>query len=459
MLSEKVGTFIRENRLFEKGDAVTVAFSGGPDSMALLVILNELKDDFGIALSATHINHGLRGKESEDDEAFAIETARKLSLALHVKRINVGKFRKEWGGSIQSASRELRYKVFSHLVQTGVINKVVTGHTADDSVETVLMNILRGTGIHGLSGIQAVRDGYILRPFINIWKSEILEFLEDKQIAFRVDSSNFSMKYTRNSIREDLLPLLQTYNPEIKRSIKRSSSVMSDLRNFLMKAGREGFEKTCLESLPGKSIILDCEKLRDMDRAVQMEIIRYSVELATGGGAEISFDHFEEVLKLALGNDSGETHIHGIKGIKSSNRLYLKNSQVASVPGYSYDFISKGDIQINETGSIVHVEPVPASDLVFDHSCKRIFIDADALPKDAVIRNRREGDSFRPMGFDGIQKLKKFFINNKIPRWEREKLPLLVSGKRVLWIPGYRLSEDLRIREGTRNILCIDYRD
>ena len=459
MLNSKVEDFIRKNGLLLRGDSVAVAFSGGPDSTALLHILCALRDKLGISVSAVHINHGLRGNESNEDESFAIELAKQLSVPIHVKKINVENFRKGWGGSIQSASREIRYKIFSHLIKSGTVNKIATGHTADDSVETVLMNILRGAGVHGLSGIQSIRDGCIIRPFMDIWKDEILEFLEAKGIHFRVDSSNASMKYTRNSVRDELIPFLQKYNSEVKKSIKRSSIVMSDIKNYMSKVGKDAFDSLSVEAVYGNSVILDCELMKNLDRAVQMEVIRHSVEQAVAGQAEISFDNFEEVLKLVAGSTNGETHIHGLKVFKSSNRLCLKNRAIARVSRYCYDFTLKGDIYINETGSVVHVEPVSNSEMVFDQSCKKVFVDADALPNDAVIRNRREGDSFQPMGLAGMQKLKKFFINNKVPRWEREKLPLLVSGRRVLWIPGYRLSEELRIKNDTRSVLCLAYKD
>ena len=453
---DRIESTITRHNMIAEGDRVCVAVSGGPDSTALLHYLYRLKERLGITLSVHHINHMLRDSESDADERFVAETAGKLSIPFGVTKINVEKYRSTAGGSTQSTARELRYRVFSRLIEKGDVDKVALAHTADDSAETVLMNLLRGSGHQGLSGIPAVRSGHFIRPMIDVWKKDVLKSLSMNSIHFRVDRSNEETKYLRNKVRLELIPYIEkNFNPEISGALKRTASLSNDILDFIGKIASTELGNALVKEGRGE-IVLDINLVAKLDPAIQRELLRQAIEKVKGFSAGTFYQNIEDLRSLILSDSSGELNLPGLVCVKSGTKLLLHTGQ-DSIQPYSYLFQEEGDIVIHETSDIFHIEEVEKGGVEFDSSCMEVFIDADALPGGAVFRNRMDGDRFCPLGGGGSQKLKEFFINNKVPRWERESLPLLASGSEILWIPGMRLSEDIKIQANAKRILHMTY--
>lgn len=446
--------------VLKEKENICVALSGGPDSTALIMLLREVKGELGISLSACHVNHGLRGRESSEDETFVRELAGRLSIPIKIKRIDVEKYRNLKGGSLQAVARELRYLFFQRLIKQGFADSIAVAHTLDDTSETVLMNFLRGSGVEGLTGIPPIRNEKIIRPFIEISKREILEYLEANRIPFRLDSSNISSKYLRNRLRNELIPELENrYNPALRATLKRTSEIMTDVQDYLSREAEKALVRISLPSGRKKGVVLDTALFNGLERAIQREVLRRAIEEARGSLMGLSYDHIEKLRDLANRGKSGELDLPRLKAILSGTKLFISTAGSEILNPFSYNFNPSGLNNIDILGISIGVKPVPKKDCKFDKSCRTVFVDADAIPQNAVIRNRREGDRFRPLGAKGSRKLKKFFIDNKISKWERDSIPLLASGSTVLWIAGLRLSENIGIKETTRRILKLELKE
>ncbi len=445
---------VRRHSMLTPGDSICVAISGGPDSTALLELFASLKDELGIELSACHINHRLRGKESDDDAGFAASLCEKLSIPLQVTAVDVKKYRALTGGSIQTAARELRYLVFKRIIRTGAADKIATAHTADDDTETVLINFLKGSGPRGLIGIPPVREQLFIRPFIDIGKNEILEYLDRAGIAYREDSSNADVKYLRNAVRKNLLPVIKKeFNPGIRGTLRRSAEMFNDIQNFLSNLAEKEVDKISAPLKEGRGLKIDCPMFKSVDKAIQREIIKVVVDRVRKGGAPLTFDHVERMRGLACGDArAGELSLPGITASVSHGKFYLSRQRYSPTRKFSYRWQSARPILIKELDCKVTTAMVkPPRDLAGNGST--VYLDPDSVPPDALFRNRNEGDRFRPLGGSGTQKLKQFFIDKKIPRWERDGVLLLASGSNVLWVAGYRLSEEVRVAKITKNVL------
>jgi tRNA(Ile)-lysidine synthase len=398
----------------------------------------------------------LRGAESDADERFVSQTAEKLSIPFEVTKIDVKKYRSAVGGSIQSSARELRYKVFGRLIEKGLADKIALAHTADDSAGTVLMYLLRGSGHQGLSGIPAVRGGLFIRPMIDVWKKEILKSLSRNSIHFRIDRSNEETKYLRNRVRLELIPYLEkNFNPEISAALKRTSTLSADVHEYIGKIAEAELDKSLIKEGRGEAV-LDLNKVASLDTAIQRELLRLAIERVRGFSAGTFYENIESLRALILSGSSGELSLPGLECVKSGEKLMLHTGRERAMP-YSYIFRDKGDVVIDEAGCIFHIEEIESGRVEFDISCREVFVDADSVPGDTVFRNRKDGDRFRPLGGGGSQKLKDYFINNKVARWERDRVPLMASGPRILWVPGMRLSEEVKLEANTKRILHLEY--
>ena len=436
------------------GDRLCVAVSGGPDSTALLLALHSLGGELGVALSACHINHGLRGNESDGDEQFVLEMAAKLSIPCTVVKISVKKYSRTTGGSMQSVARELRYLVFKSLIRKGKADKIAIAHTADDSAETFLLNLLRGSGPQGLSGIPPVREAVFIRPLIETRKREILLYLEGQNAAFRVDSSNASSKYRRNRIRNELLPLLEKeFNPSASDALGRTAEILGEMQDFMAQEAAETLAAIAKTSGNGEWE-LDCHKLAGLHTALQREVVRQAIATVRRSMEGISFENLEGIRRLALG-EGGRIALRGVSSSTAHGVLYLSKLPFTVITDFSYPFPREGIAAISETGCIVEVKKAVAAPQEFDHECETVYLDADSIPDGALLRNRRDGDIFTPLGASGGRKLKKFFIDEKVPRWQRDSEILLAHGNEVLWIAGRRLSDKVRLTPQTRSILQV----
>jgi tRNA(Ile)-lysidine synthase len=442
--------------LLARGDRVLVAVSGGPDSVALLQVLYELRQEFGLQLEVAHLQHGIRGEEAREDARFVGEFAESLKLPFHLREINLLEMKSAAKGNLEAMAREERYEFFAAVARERGIGKVATAHTQDDQAETILMWLLRGSGRKGLSGMTPIHGprGYpgvtIVRPLLEVSKVEILDFLRDKGVAYRVDRSNQDLSFLRNWIRLELIPQLkERIDPNLVARISQQAEIFRAEEVFLEELSRVELDRIRNANGISRGLFLERPK------AMQRRLLRLWIEEVRGDLRGIDFGHVEEILRLiSAGPPQGRLAIPGgWEFIKEYGTLTLEERSSRLKPlCYSYEYRVGADLKIREAGIIIHSKRIgqPASEL--PRTDMEAVFDAAFLPETLIVRNFRRGDRFRPLGMDGHKKVKDLFIEKKVPISARSKWPLLSMGEEILWIPGHGRSELGKIGPQTRQV-------
>lgn len=462
-LIERVKLQINKFNMIKPGYRILVGVSGGPDSIALLHILSALQSGLQIKTYVAHVNHMLRGKESEEDACSVKEFAEKLSLPYFTENVDVRSYQKSSGLSLQEAAREVRYAFFERTARRMGADKVALGHHADDQAETLLLNLLRGTGLSGLKGIPYVRGKYI-RPLLEIRRHEIEDYCRRHVLPVRQDSSNLKPVYTRNRIRLQLLPLLERdYNPQIVSALGRLSNICREEDNYLEQRTMEVY-RSLLEEEKNKELVFNKEGLQSLPSFLCRRVLRLAWQQVTGETKELSYYHVEQLIKILQKKAGGNVIIlpRGIRAVKTQLFLRLsKNAETHPVPPYKYDLTVPGITYIPEVDTDLRAELMIAADAPsFEEiSSKEALLDYDLIKEPLQVRRRQEGDVFSPIGLGGTLKLKKFFIDNKISRYERDRIPLVVSGKDILWVGGLRPGENWKVTDKTTRCLYLQIMD
>ena len=295
---DKVIDYIKENELIQQDDQILVALSGGPDSVCLLHILYELKDKFNLRLGAIHINHMLRGEESDKDEKYIIKLCDQLGINHYVKRINIEYVAKDSNVSLEVAGRNERYKAFEEIRNKYGYNKIAVAHNANDQAETVLMRVMRGTGLEGLTGIKAKRDDGIIRPILCLSRQEIEKYCEEKKLNPRIDASNYERIYSRNKIRVDILPYMkENFNKDIIDTINRMTILLQKDNEFIEEYSQKCYNIYC-KNYGNKLIISQKLFKEEMDSIITRVIIRAFKEISNSH-QNFEMKHIYEIVNLA----------------------------------------------------------------------------------------------------------------------------------------------------------------
>lgn len=470
---ETVRETILNYHMIRKNDMVLVGVSGGPDSVALLDLLNTLTSEYSIHIGIAHLNHGLRGRESDRDEHFVRSLAQNLGFPFYFEKINIRDYRNRRKMSIEEAGRHARYRFFHELAQRHGYNKIALGHHGDDNAELVLMNLLRGSGTLGLSGMPPIRDGYLIRPLIFCTRAEIVEYIRKREIKYVTDRSNMDNRFTRNKIRNQLIPFLRkTFNPEIGKHLRQFVEIIRTEEEWMDDLVKHLFHDLVVRSGP-EHIILSASILRERRLAEQRRLFRHALKAVKGDLRRISFGHIESMVKLLSSQKAGG-HLDlpgGMKveyikdGISIHRERIGREKQVQTPPvpvPYRYT-VRKPDrngsiLRVPESGiriQLTFVEPGQIS-LYEESTATRVFFDMDRLSFPLVLRNIEPGDRFKPFGMAGSQKVKKFFINTKVPMDARKKCPVLLDNDDIIWLVGYRRGEKAKVTPDTENILKIE---
>ena len=462
---EKLIKAIQKSQLMAVGDRVLVAVSGGPDSVALLRLLYDLKEELALHLEVAHLQHGIRGEEAKKDARFVCELAERMSLPVHIKEVNVPRLRSEAGrGNLEELARRERYRFFAEVARQRNLNKIATAHTRDDQAETVLMWLLRGAGRKGLGGMaprqpvkvagpESSKDVTLIRPLLGLDKEDLLDYFEHKGLDYRLDRSNEDTALLRNWIRLELLPLLkERIDPGVPSRLAQMAEVLRDEETLLnMLAQRE------LAELRTNSGLRRDGFLRQ-PKAMQRRLLRLWIEQARGHLRGLDFDHVEALLTLiSAGPPQSRLSIPGGWELtREYETLRLVKAARQSRPRcYEYPMVLDGVLAVREAGITIDCRRMSslAAGLPKDH-WEAVF-DCAALTEPLVVRNFRRGDRFRPLGMAGHKKVKDLFIEKKAPLPARALLPLLVMGAEVLWLPGYGRSEIGRVGPDVKEILRI----
>ncbi|MEA1939094.1 MAG: tRNA lysidine(34) synthetase TilS [Candidatus Caldatribacteriota bacterium] len=471
MLEEKAFNTIKRFNMLSFNDKVLIGVSGGPDSISLLMFLLSLKEKYHLSIYIAHLNHMLRGKESDKDADFVKKIAKGLNLSCEIKNYDLYKFYKNRSLSLEEAAREYRYRFYMETAKKFGTNKIALGHSSDDQAETVLMRIIRGSGLEGLMGIPPVR-GNIIRPLIECTREEIEEYCQKHKIKYRIDSSNKTSVYFRNKIRLELLPLLsRKYNKNIKDNLLRLRNIVSEASGYLQEKTETSFMQIIKEENKDR-IIIDLKKLKVLPLALKRRVIRKAIKTVKGNLFSISFKHIYQILKLT-DYQLGEKKLNlpeELKIIKVYNELIIYKEKRGTghkykTPAFWEHYLSvPGKERIKLLGVTIEIKVFNSREIdpsEYDRREKSNsefaeFIDFDKVKFPIKIRNRRFGDKFYPINMNGLKKVKKFFIDKKISKRQRNLIPLLVDSKeKILWIAGMRLDDRVKIKANTKKILYV----
>jgi len=451
-----------------KGDRVLVALSGGPDSVCLLSILEELRAKYSLDICVAHFNHKLRGEAAERDARFAERLARQKGLPFAISSADVGAYAERQRLSTEDAGRRLRYEFLLRSSLSLGTNRVAVGHTADDQAETMLMRLIRGAGPDGLAGIPPVRplgssgEPTIIRPLINAWRSDIMRYVRSRKLRYRKDVSNESPEYLRNKIRLELLPLLQReYNPRIKERLASAAASLAVANDFVRTEAGLITGEIVIEARPGW-VVFDARLLAALHPELRKRILSQLVSRAKPDASMLEAVHYDEADAL-LRAVSGKLDMPGKLRLEISGGtgLVSESRRRSTPPSKSFAVLIGGPTLIRELDVLVTTKLMPkiASPPRLVRLCtsKRQYFDLDAVRYPLEIRVRRPGDSFSPLGTRGTKKLKNFFIDKKIPRFLRDHIPLLLSNGRIMWVMGYAIDKRFMLRKGSKAALRVDY--
>jgi tRNA(Ile)-lysidine synthase len=454
-LLHKVAKNIKDNNLLRVGETVVTGVSGGADSIALLDILFSLKE-LRLRIIVAHLNHMLRGGDSDDDAAFVRDMALKYDLTFESRSIDVYRFSMENGLSLEEGGREARYAWFDEVAARTGAHAVAVGHHADDQAETVLMRLLRGAGTSGLSGMSPKAGGRYIRPLLCATRKEIEDYLQKRNIPFRNDGTNSDTRFLRNRIRRELLPYLKTYNPSICDRLIATAQILSADETLLETITDQAFHRLAL--MRNDEIIIDIPALLSEPQGLRFRVYRKAIRAAKGNLLHMTLKHLQLIDDLALSrkaNSHAELpgHLKIAKCYQSLSIISSAADRHAGQPELLMEGPGVYPLQGNRILSITVGRP-PRS--WKNLSPWKACFDLDAAPFPWTVRTFRAGDRFVPLGMSGSKKLKDFFIDMKIPPQDRRTIPLIVCNGRILWIAGLRTAADARLTAGTKAVIAAE---
>lgn len=441
--------FIRENELLKNGDSVLVGFSGGPDSTFLLVLLQTIQKIFNLKIYAAHLNHQLRGEESDADEEFVRNFCKENKIEFVVEKKDIQKIVSETKRSIEEVARSERYKFFSEAAQKFKATKIATGHTLNDSVETMIFNFIRGSGVSGLRGIPIKRDN-IIRPLLGVTKEEILDFLKSENIPYRIDRTNESNDFTRNFIRNKIIPLLQEINPNLYDTLSTTSQLLYLLEKYIQ-VEETKFERLFVSKKTERVLRIKLEENIDYNNYLMMDLIRKKIE--NQFGLQISFQKTKELSNL-IKQEKGTT-------IQVNEKIFAtrESNSILILPEPQFEEVN---ISVNYDTKLqkyygsyfeFKISIAPVKEAKISDNPMVEFFDADKIKHKLILRNWKPGDKFIPLGMKYSKKVSDVLTDAKIPSIFKNQILVLCDGQEVIWVVGVRLSEKYKVTSETKKVI------
>ncbi len=448
---------IRRYDMLHKGDTVLIGVSGGPDSVALLHSLVILQPKWSLRFVIAHLNHELRGSAADQEAAFVGRLGAGLGLPCEIRSKNIATYSAERRLSLQEAAREARYSFYHEVANKYSASKIALGHHADDNAESILMHLLRGTGPLGLTGIPPVRDGRIIRPLIGLTRKDILAFLELGGFAFMRDRSNLDTRYLRNRIRRELLSdLKEHYNPNTVLALNRLASILRDEEDFWDGEVKRALQDFVLKQTPGR-LCLRHGALCALHPAFLRRLIRHAILSLKGSLKRVRHVHIEAVVRLiAAPSSSGRLDLpQRVRVVRDRDEICFLSGPSEETAEFAYDIPGIQTTFIPEIDRFLKLSTCHRSDVSHVKNCPETtaLFDAATITFPLLVRNFKQGDRFKPLGMVGSQKVKTFFINHKVPRSQRLRCPIVVSGGRIIWVGGYRMDDSVKITQKTKKVL------
>ena len=459
MIFDKVLSTINKHNLIQKGDKIVLGLSGGPDSVCLLHVLNRLKKDFNIEIYAAHLNHQIRGIEAQKDALYVSKLCEDMGIIFFVKSINVPKYCENEGLSLEEGARKLRYEMFYEIKDKIKANKIAIGHNLNDQAETVMMRIMRGTGLKGLKGIDYIRDNCIIRPILDVERNEIEEYCEAYNLNPRIDKTNLENIYTRNKIRLDLLPYMKdNFNSNVIESIVRMSNSLKSDNDYIEKEAEAKFRE--VSNIKEKGFVeINLDDFVCLHDAIKVRVLRNSIKHILGDTNFVDQRHIEDIMSLEDNSKVNKmlTLPRNIFVYRKKDSIILTNEEIVNEEiEFYYNVPSNGFIKIKELKQIIETQVMSIDrykSMKLDNSSKGF--DFNKVKGGIVIRSRRQGDKIK---LDrGSKKVKDLFIDLKIPREERCKIPIITDSEGIICVGDYKISENYKIDENTKEVLKINF--
>jgi tRNA(Ile)-lysidine synthase len=459
-LLEKFKQGIEKYRMLSPGQRILAAVSGGPDSVAMLHLLWNLREELELTIEVAHLQHGIRGEEALDDARFVARLAEQMGSICHLKEVDLPQLKVTSAKtSLEEIGRLERYRFFAETAHRRGFDAVATAHTADDQAETIVMRLFRGAGRTGLRGITPVgqlaiglerpcANLLLIRPLLDTRRREVMEYLEQQNLTYRSDSSNKDLFFLRNWIRLKLMPQVsERFGDKLTKRLCAQAQVLREEEDYLAGVTRQQLENVRDGQRLNRKLFLN------LNRALQRRVIRLWIEQRRGHLRAIDFDHIEAGQSLiADGPPQGRLAFPGGWQLARQYQTITFERDRPDIKSQCYSYLFKPGISLPviEAGITIDsrlMDPAPGQ--LPDNSMEAVF-DADLLKGNLVVRNFRNGDRFQPLGMGGHKKVKDLFIANRLPLRTRASLPLLVMDNEILWIPGYGRSDFARIGSTTK---------
>jgi len=442
--------------MFRPGDRVAVAVSGGADSVALLDLLVRLAPRWNLKLRVAHLNHRLRGEESEADARFVAELAASYGLAFDLDQADIGALAAAGKENLEQAARRARLAFFADLIAGGRVDRVALGHTRSDQAETVLFRLLRGSGIAGLAGIWPVTAEGLVRPLLDLTREQVRTYLVERRLPWREDATNRQLELARNRIRHELLPrLVGDWNPELVDALARLAMVAQAEELYW----KQEIDRLAAWELKrqGEAVLARCSRLRQLPEAAARRLLRRAIELAKGSVRRVEFEHVERLMELAAaGQGTGGLALPGLRAERSFDWLRLAPAGAQPAAGF-------GEIPLAIPGEYavpgrpwrlrldiaVWDEGLPARRGGYNTG-GGADLDSSIAAGGLELRSWRAGDLFHPAGRATAVKLKELFHRARIPVWERNLWPIITYGGRIVWVWRFGVAEGFQARPGAR---------
>lgn len=457
-MHERVKKTLRKYKMIQPGDNILIGLSGGADSVCLLVLLNDLKEEFDIHLYAVHVHHGLRGLEADRDADFSRQLCNNLNIPFYLVRRSIEIEAKQHKISVEAAGRKARYDIFNKLKDEIGANKIAVAHHLNDQVETVLFHLMRGSGLKGLGGIKPVR-GDIIRPLIECLRTDIEDFCKNEKIDYVNDTSNDTNHYSRNKIRHNLIPYIEkNFNPSFIRQAGFMSDLLREDEDFLETEAKRYYE-TVKKASGDHKIILDAGVLLKLHPSIRKRIymctILYLCQSLEGYESK-HLNLIDDLLFMQTGKRI--SLLDGMSVQKVYQEVHFSNM---FEKGTSWEYILPRNnivLELKEINAKLSIRTFNNKNTIKNGENRYTkWFDYDKIIFNLTLRNRRDGDFIYLNGSTQRKKLKDFFIDLKIPRDERNHIPLLADGSHVIWVIGYRVNKDYQVTEKTNKILEINF--
>lgn len=447
-IEQRVINFVLKKKLIDSGDRILVALSGGADSVFLLEFLLKYKRRFSIDIGAFHLNHNLRGYDAKIDEQFCRSLTSNKKIPFYSSSKNVRLFAKRKRLSLEEAGRELRYSELLRIARINNYTKIATAHNADDNSETVMLNLIKGTGINGLAGIPE-RRGNIIRPVLVLSKKEILDYLDVRRIKFKTDKSNLDNKYQRNYLRNKIIPLVKDkLNPKFDSAVLRTAEIIRGYKSLIDEQVNNAIKKAV--TFNQQKLIINLKLLAEIDARLYGDILRKSVKKYFK--EDFQNKNISDLLKLINAQAGTEVRFSNrILAIKERDSIviHLKKRMIKNLKQLS---IKIGEEKKFE-GKAVSIRVFNKEKLKFYNTNTREYISEDKIKNHFILRRWKEGDRFYPLGMKNSKKISDFLTEQKVKTSERKEQLVLTNSGNIVWVVGIRIDERYKISSSTKKVL------